>query len=116
MTATTRERNQQATGLTIGAGRPIRKPGLPCVAVPTTAGTGSEVTRNSVLSGSGVKASLRSPLMLPKIAIVDPDLLAGVWRNRKLNQPDLLHPNAEGARVIAERLAPVVAKVLAKRP
>jgi alcohol dehydrogenase class IV len=64
----------------IGAGRPIERPGLPCVAVPTTAGTGSEVTRNSVLSGDGVKASLRSPLMLPKVAVVDPDLLAGVPR------------------------------------
>ncbi len=62
----------------IGAGRPILKPGLPCVAVPTTAGTGSEVTRNSVLSGGGVKASLRSPLMLPKVAVVDPDLLVGL--------------------------------------
>lgn len=62
----------------IGAGRPIERPGLPCVAVPTTAGTGSEVTRNSVLSGGGVKASLRSPLMLPKLAVVDPDLLLGV--------------------------------------
>jgi alcohol dehydrogenase class IV len=62
----------------IGAGRPIERPGLPCVAVPTTAGTGSEVTRNSVLSGGGVKASLRSPLMLAKLAVVDPDLLVGV--------------------------------------
>lgn len=62
----------------IGAGRPIVQPGLPCVAVPTTAGTGSEVTRNAVLSGDGVKASLRSPLMLPKVAVVDPDLLVGV--------------------------------------
>ena len=62
----------------IGAGRPIERAGLPCVAVPTTAGTGSEVTRNSVLSGGGVKASLRSPLMLPKVALVDPDLLVGV--------------------------------------
>jgi alcohol dehydrogenase class IV len=64
----------------IGAGRPIESPGLPCVAVPTTAGTGSEVTRNSVLSGGGVKASLRSPLLLPRVALVDPDLLVGVPR------------------------------------
>ncbi|HET9871787.1 MAG TPA: iron-containing alcohol dehydrogenase [Propionibacteriaceae bacterium] len=64
----------------IGAGRPIVQPGLPCVAVPTTAGTGSEVTRNSVLSGGGVKASLRSPFLLPKVAVVDPDLLVGVPR------------------------------------
>ena len=62
----------------IGAGRPIDLPGLPCVAVPTTVGTGSEVTRNSVLSGSGVKASLRSPLLLPRVAVVDPDLPVGV--------------------------------------
>jgi alcohol dehydrogenase class IV len=62
----------------IGSGRPILKPGLPCVAVPTTAGTGSEVTRNSVLSAGGIKASLRSPLMLPKVALVDPDLLVGL--------------------------------------
>jgi alcohol dehydrogenase class IV len=64
----------------IGGSRPLTRPGLPCVAVPTTAGTGSEVTRNSVLSGGGVKASLRSPLMLPKVAIIDPDLLTGVPR------------------------------------
>ena len=62
----------------IGAGRPITQPGLPCIAVPTTAGTGSEVTRNAVLAGDGVKASLRSPLMLPRVAVVDPDLLTGV--------------------------------------
>ena len=62
----------------IGAGRPLHAPGLPCVAVPTTAGTGSEVTRNAVLSGQGMKASLRSPLLLPKVAVVDPDLLVGL--------------------------------------
>ena len=58
--------------------RPITEPGLPCIAVPTTAGTSSEVTRNAVLAGDGVKASLRSPLMLPRSAVVDPDLLVGV--------------------------------------
>ncbi len=62
----------------IGEGRPITRSGLPCLAIPTTAGTGSEVTRNAVLSGDGVKASLRSPLMLPRVAIVDPDLLSGL--------------------------------------
>jgi acyl-CoA thioesterase-1 len=45
-----------------------------------------------------------------------PNLLAGVDREPKLKQSDGLHPNAEGVRVIAARLAPVVAKVLAKRP
>ena len=64
----------------IGAGRPLTRPALPCVAVPTTAGTGSEVTRNAVLSGDGVKASLRSPHLLPRVAVVDPDLLAGLTR------------------------------------
>lgn len=64
----------------IGAGRPVTAAGLPCIAVPTTAGTGSEVTRNAVLAGDGVKASLRSPLMLPRVALVDPDLLTDVPR------------------------------------
>jgi alcohol dehydrogenase class IV len=62
----------------IGAGRPLTRPGMPCAAVPTTAGTGSEVTRNSVFSGDGVKASVRSPYVLPRLAVVDPDLLTGL--------------------------------------
>lgn len=62
----------------IGDGKPLTQAGLPCAAVPTTAGTGSEVTRNAVLSADGVKASLRSPLMLPRVAVVDPDLLQGL--------------------------------------
>jgi acyl-CoA thioesterase-1 len=45
-----------------------------------------------------------------------PDLLAGVARNPALNQADAIHPNAQGVLVIASRLAPVVAKELAKRP
>ncbi len=62
----------------VGAGQPLSVPSLPCVAVPTTAGTGSEVTRNSVLAAGKVKASLRSPFMLPRVSIVDPDLLAAL--------------------------------------
>lgn len=60
----------------IGAGRAIAKPSAPFVAVPTTAGTGSEVTRNAVLGAKdrGVKVSLRSPFMLPAVALVDPAL------------------------------------------
>lgn len=60
----------------IGSGREITEPALPCVAVPTTAGTGAEVTANAVLAspGHGLKASLRSPLMIPKVALVDPRL------------------------------------------
>lgn len=45
-----------------------------------------------------------------------PDLLAGVGRNRALNQSDGIHPNAKGVAIIARGLAPVVAKVLATRP
>jgi alcohol dehydrogenase class IV len=60
----------------VGKGRTITAPPLPFVAVPTTAGTGSEVTRNAVLGSTehGVKASIRSPLMLPRVALVDPEL------------------------------------------
>ena len=64
----------------IGRGQKLERPSLPFVAIPTTAGTGAEVTRNAVLGSpeAGVKASLRSPLMLPALAIVDPDLLQGL--------------------------------------
>jgi alcohol dehydrogenase class IV len=60
----------------IGAGRPLAKPPLPFIAIPTTAGTGAEVTRNAVLGSPEhkVKVSLRSPLMLPRLALVDPEL------------------------------------------
>ncbi len=63
----------------IGRGQPLPRPSLPFVAIPTTAGTGSEVTRNAVLGSkeAKVKASLRSPHMLPRVALVDPDVLTG---------------------------------------
>jgi acyl-CoA thioesterase-1 len=44
-----------------------------------------------------------------------PDLLAGVSRNGALNQGDAIHPNAQGAQIIATRLAPLVARELKKR-
>ena len=58
----------------IGAGRAITRPSVPCVAVPTTAGTGAEVTANAVLASPGhkLKASLRGAQMLPRAALVDP--------------------------------------------
>jgi alcohol dehydrogenase class IV len=60
----------------IGRGRALAKSSLPCIAVPTTAGTGAEVTRNAVLRAEdhGVKVSLRSSTMLPVRALVDPEL------------------------------------------
>src|SRR5580700_3107086 len=58
----------------IGKGKQLSVPALVCVAIPTTAGTGAEVTRNSVLASleHRVKVSLRSPFLLPRLAIVDP--------------------------------------------
>lgn len=60
----------------IGKGKPLRSQAAPCIAVPTTAGTGAEVTRNAVLASPEhrFKASLRSPLLLPRLALVDPEL------------------------------------------
>lgn len=60
----------------VGKGRPLDQPSLPFMAVPTTAGTGSEVTRNSVVGvpHAGVKVSLRSATMLPRWAVIDPEL------------------------------------------
>jgi len=60
----------------IGRGKALTKASAPFIAVPTTAGTGAEVTRNAVLASPEhkVKVSLRSPLMLPRIAVVDPEL------------------------------------------
>jgi alcohol dehydrogenase class IV len=60
----------------IGKGQALDIPALPIATVPTTAGTGAEVTRNAVLSSKEhrVKASLRSAHMLPRVAIVDPEL------------------------------------------
>jgi len=52
-----------------------RKP-IPCIAIPTTAGTGSEVTRNSVLTNRqrGYKRSIRHRWLIPAVALVDPEL------------------------------------------
>ncbi len=64
----------------VGRGQLLTRASLPVLAIPTTAGTGSEVTRNAVLTSPEhrVKASLRSPAMIPRAAIVDPELTHGV--------------------------------------
>ena len=60
----------------IGRGRPLTKLSAPFIAIPTTAGTGTEVTRNAVLASPEhkLKVSLRSPLMLARVAMIDPEL------------------------------------------
>ena len=60
----------------IGNAQPLVCSAAPYIAIPTTAGTGSEVTRNAVLGSPEhrVKVSMRSPFMLPDLAVVDPEL------------------------------------------
>jgi alcohol dehydrogenase class IV len=60
----------------VGAGRPLERAALPIIAVPTTAGTGSEATRNAVLAvpEQRAKASMRHPSLLPRLVLVDSTL------------------------------------------
>lgn len=63
----------------VGRALPFTAKPLPCIAIPTTAGTGSEVTRNAVMISAqeNVKAAIRSPDLIPDVAIIDPTLTYG---------------------------------------
>jgi alcohol dehydrogenase class IV len=72
----------------VGRGLQITQPPLAFVAVPTTAGTGAEATKNAVISSNSpgdnsassprYKKSLRSDLMVPRLVVVDPELTVSV--------------------------------------
>ena len=83
---------------------PWTGPALPVVAVPTTAGTGSEATRNAVITRTGPdgwKRSFRDEALVPADAIVDPDLLAGA-------PPALIAAN--GLDALTQLLEPLVCR------
>lgn len=64
----------------VGRGQALSAPGLPCIAVPTTSGTGAEVTRNAVIDvpAQSTKVSLRGAYVMPRVAVVDPELTLSV--------------------------------------
>ncbi len=67
----------------IGLGKPLVQDPVPCIAIPTTSGTGAEVTKNSVIKSADkkVKVSLRSDKMYPVLAVIDPQLSLSMQQN-----------------------------------
>jgi alcohol dehydrogenase class IV len=67
----------------VGKGLPLKNPSKPFIAIPTTAGTGSEVTRNAVISvkEKNVKVSMRNAYLLPEVALVDPQFTYKIPKN-----------------------------------
>ncbi|MEA2087021.1 MAG: iron-containing alcohol dehydrogenase [Candidatus Caldatribacteriota bacterium] len=59
-----------------GKGRKFKTKPIPFIAIPTTSGTGSEATRNAVITNTklGLKKSIRDPWLIPEVALVDPEL------------------------------------------
>jgi alcohol dehydrogenase class IV len=115
----------------VGQGRPLTRPAAPWMAIPTTAGTGAEVTRNAVLAvpGRGVKASLRSPHLLARVALVDPELTldlppaltAGTGLDALTHAIEALHamqaePIADALALHAIRLIGTHLRVVMKSP
>lgn len=87
----------------VGLGLPLKAAPLPFVALPTTAGTGAEATRNAVigLPEHGRKVSIRDERMLPRIAIVDPALTDHAPRRVTL---------ASGLDALAQVIEPYVSR------
>lgn len=65
----------------VGRARPLTKRTAPFVAIPTTAGPGAEVAKNSVLEAGDRKVSMRHPFMLPSVAVIDPELTLSLPRD-----------------------------------
>ena len=64
----------------VGKGQPLQNRPCPLIALPTTSGTGTEVTKNAVIKvvDKKVKVSMRNPAMIPAVAIIDPELTVSV--------------------------------------